>query len=79
MENIMALYMTQPMASPNTIKITYYRKQSQPHPSHEESGAFTAAAKSNYATFNHIPGSDVEEGIYKSSQGVPTGGKTYEI
>lgn len=75
----MALYMTQSMASPNTVKITYYRQQSQPHPSHEESGAFTAAAKSNYASFNHISEGSVEVGTYRSSQGVPTGGKTYEI
>ena len=75
----MALYMTQPMSSPKTETITYYRKQSQPHPSHAESGAFTQAAKSNYATFNHISETDVIEGTYRSSQGVPTGGKTYEI
>lgn len=74
----MALYMTQSMSSSNTIKITYYRKQSA-HPSHEESGAFTAAAKSNYAKFNNISEGDVKEGIYRSSQGVPTSGKTYEI
>ena len=70
--------MTQPMSTPNTTKITYYRKQSA-HPSHEESGAFTAAAKSNYATFNNISKNTVDEGTYKSSQGIPTGGKTYEI
>lgn len=75
----MALYMTQSMSSPNTIKITYYRRQYQPHPGHEESGAFTAAAKTNYATFNHIEEDIVEEGSYRSSQGVPTGGKTYEV
>lgn len=75
----MALHMTQPMSSPKTETITYYRKQSKPHVSHEESGAFTEAAKSNYATFNNISRTDVTEGTYRSSQGVPTGGKTYEI
>lgn len=75
----MADYMTQKMSSGTLIPITYYRKQTQPHPSHEESGAFTSAAKNNYATFNNIPESEVEEGAYKSSQGVPTGGKTYKI
>jgi len=75
----MALYMTQSMDTAKTIKITYYRKQTQPHPSHAESGAFTDAAKANYAEFNSIPESDVEEGTYRSSQGVPTAGKVYEI
>ncbi|MCE2027185.1 hypothetical protein [Sessilibacter corallicola] len=75
----MANYMTQSMDSPKTEKITYYRKQSQPHPSHEESSQFTRDAKKNYAEFNHIPEADVEEGSYRSGQGIPTGGKTYEI
>jgi len=75
----MALYMTQPMSTANTIKITYYRKQSQPHPSHDETGAFTNAAVANYANFNDIPAAAVERGAYKSGQGVPTGGKTYEV
>ncbi len=75
----MAIYMTQQMSSANTIPITYYRKQSQPHVSHEESGAFTQAAKQNYAQFNNINIDQVDAGTYRSGQGVPTGGKTYEI
>ena len=75
----MALYMTQPMSSPNTIKITYYRKQTQPHVSHSESGAFTADAKAIYADSNNIPQSEVEVGTFRSSQGVPTSGETCKI
>ena len=72
-------YMTQPMSSAKTEKITYYRQQSSAHVSHDESEAFTAAAKANYATFNNIDESAVEEGNYRSGQGIPTGGKTYQI
>jgi hypothetical protein len=61
------------------IPITYYRQQTQPHVSHDESGAFTQDAKQNYATFNHLNADQVVEGTFKSSQGVPTGGKVYEI
>ncbi|WP_028997594.1 hypothetical protein [Azohydromonas australica] len=76
----MALYMTQSMTSANTERITYYRKQSQPHVSHAESGAFTQAAIANYAQFNHIQPTAVVVGSdYRSGQGVPTGGKVYEI
>jgi len=75
----MALYMTQQMSSPTTIPITYYRKQSQPHVSHQESEAFTHAAQQNYAQFNNIAPNAVVLGAYRSSQGVPTAGKTYEI
>lgn len=72
-------YMTQSMSSAKTIKITYYRAQSQPHVSHQESGAFTNAAIANYAQFNHLNPQDVEPGTFKSGQGVPTGGKVFEI
>ncbi len=74
----MAKYMTQSMSSANTETITYYRQQSA-HPSHAESGQFTADAIANYAAFNHIEESAVVKGTYRSDQGVPTGGKTYEI
>lgn len=71
--------MTQAMSSDNTIKITYYRKQTQPHPSHDETGQFTQDAELNYSEFNHIELSQVEKGTFRSSQGIPTGGKTFEI
>jgi hypothetical protein len=70
-------YMTQPMSSGKCIPITYYKKQSQEHVSHTESGAFTTAAKANYAAFNHLTVANVVAGAYKSGQGVPTGGKTF--
>lgn len=47
--------------------------------SHDESGAFTQDAKQNYSTFNNLNVDQVVEGTFKSSQGVPTGGKVYEI
>lgn len=76
----MPKYMTQKMEDTNgkCIAITYYKKQSD-HPSHDESGAFTQAAKRNFATFNHISEGKVKVGSYKSGQGVPTGGKTFEL
>lgn len=75
----MANYMTQKMSHPKCIPITYYRMQSTQHVSHVESGAFTQAAKTNYSTFNNVPPGSVEEGKFQSGQGVPTGGKTYQI
>jgi hypothetical protein len=75
----MALYLTQKMSSGTLEAITYYRKQTNEHPSHTETGKFTQDAKNNYATFNHIPVANVRESAFKSGQGIPTGGKTYEI
>jgi hypothetical protein len=76
----MALYMTQSMSSLKTERITYYRKQKQEHVSHVESGTFTQDAITNYAQFNHLSREQVVVGSdYKSKQGVPTGGKVYEI
>ena len=75
----MAMYMTQSMSSPKTMLITYYRKQAHGHPSHAESGKFTNDARSNYAKFNNISEGVVTVGTYRSSQGIPIGGKTYEI
>ncbi len=72
-------YMTQKMSSGQCIPITYYRRQTQPHVSHDESGAFTQAAKQNYATFNHINVNQVDEGKFNRGQGVPTGGKVFGI
>ena len=74
----MPKYMTQAMSSDKTEKITYYRKQPD-HPTHKTSGQFTQDAISNYAKFNHIDESKVVKGTYKSGQGVPTSGKTFEI
>ncbi|ADO49307.1 hypothetical protein [[Enterobacter] lignolyticus] len=75
----MALYMTQKMSSGLHAAITYYRKQQNEHPSHAESGAFTSAAVSHYATTNNIDESDVESGKYQKCQGVPNGGLTQAI
>jgi hypothetical protein len=75
----MAIYMTQQMSSEKCIPITYYKKQSSEHVSHTESGAFTTAAKTNYSAFNHVAVGKVVAGAYKSGQGVPTGGKTFEL
>ncbi len=75
----MALYMTQKMSSGVLAAITYYRKQSSPHVTHTESSKFTTDAKNDYATTNGIQVSQVEEGTYRSGQGVPTGGTTEQI
>ncbi|GKW01960.1 hypothetical protein EO763_11140 [Pectobacterium odoriferum] len=75
----MATYMTQQMSNPKTITITYYRKQSSAHVSHDESGRFTEDAVANYAQFNNLRPADVVRGNYKSGQGVPVGGKVFEI
>ncbi len=74
----MALYMTQKMSSGILKATTYYRK-SNAHPSHQESSTFTIDAKQAYADEHGIETSSVEEGTYKSGQGVPTGGNTEEI
>jgi len=55
----------------------YYRKQSVPHPNHDETGAFTNLARANYAAFNHLTAAQaalVVPGPYKSGQGVPANG-----
>jgi hypothetical protein len=75
----MAKYMTQRMSSGKLPPKTYYRKQTQDHVTHEESGAFTQAAKSNYARFNNIHEDAVDLGTYRSGQGIPTGVGTFEI
>lgn len=75
----MAKYMTQSMSSGLFTKVTYYRKQTSSHPSHAESGAFTTDAIAAYATRNNIEKSAVDEGTYRSNQGIPSGGTTEEI
>ena len=75
----MAVYLTQKMSSGQLLPITYYRQQKTEHPSHTDTGKFTQDAKSNYAKFNHISEDQVEVGVFKSRQGKPTSGKTYEI
>lgn len=70
----MALYMTQSMSSGTLPATTYYRKQSQPHVSHDESKAFTQAAITDYATANAIANDAVVRGRYMSGQGVPAHG-----
>lgn len=75
----MPLYMTQKTSSGVLPAITYYRRQTQPHVSHVESGAFTQAAQLAYATAKQVPVGAVELGAYKSGQGVPTGGNVEQI
>jgi hypothetical protein len=75
----MALYMTQKMSYGTLPAKMYYRKQSQEHVSHTESGRFTQDARNNYAVFNHIDVNLVEVGEYQSNQGIPTGKGTFEI
>lgn len=70
----MAKYMTQPMSFGSVAKITYYRKQSA-HPSHRESGQFTTDAKAAYAHHAGVSAALVEEGTYRSNQGVPADGE----
>lgn len=64
-------YMTQKMSSGNLPATLYYRKQTQDHPGHVETEAFTSAAKGDYAATHTIPASEVELGTYRSGQGKP--------
>lgn len=66
--------MVQSMSSGALPVITYYRRQSVPHPSHAESGAFTQAATVAYSVQNNIAVDDVVPGRYRSGQGVPQHG-----
>lgn len=75
----MPLYMTQKMSYELLTAVTYYRKQTVPHVSHIESEAFTDAAATHYGAANNILAANVDQGTYKSGQGVPTGGSTQEI
>ncbi|WP_211371874.1 hypothetical protein [Marilutibacter maris] len=59
--------------------IQYYRKQSQPHVSHTESGKFTTDAVKTYAETYDVPVDDVEKGKYMSSQGKPKSSTAVEI
>ncbi len=73
----MADYMTQSMSLNALPAKMYYRKQSVPHPNHDETGAFTALARANYAAFNHLNAAQtalIVPGPYKSGQGVPLNG-----
>ena len=70
--------MTQKMSSGVLKAIIYYRKSSA-HPSHDECSKFTKDAKNDYATTWSVTVANVEEGAYKSGQGVPTAGETEEI
>jgi hypothetical protein len=78
-ERAMPNYMTQSMSSGVLNSTLYYRKQSQPHVTHEESGAFTTAAKTAYATDNNIALAAVVEGTYRSGQGKPKSANAEEI
>jgi hypothetical protein len=75
----MALYMTQKMSYGVLAAVTYYRKQQNEHPSHEESGDFTRDASNHYAAANNIAQDVVELGKYQKCQGVPNGGLTQAI
>ncbi len=71
--------MTQKLSAGIHPAVTYYRKQSQPHVSHAESGAFTTAAQNQYSLDYNVPVTDIELGRYRSGQGIPTAGLTEEI
>jgi hypothetical protein len=71
--------MTQSMSSGTFPKKTYYRKQSSPHVTHKESGAFTTAAKNQYSRDYGVNVDSVELGTYRSGQGVPTEANSEEI
>ncbi len=69
----MPKYMVQSVESGTLGKITYYRKQTQDHVSHDESGRFTQDAQARYRTDKNLAGTAaVELGSYKSGQGVPS-------
>ncbi|MEG3790100.1 hypothetical protein V1318_08210 [Lysobacter sp. CCNWLW3] len=72
-------YMTQSMSSGILPVIQYYRRQSQPHVSHAESGAFTTDATAAYATANNIATNAVVPGNYRSGQGRPANRNAVEI
>jgi hypothetical protein len=75
-------YMTVNVQYESLPKKTYYRKQSSDHVSHDESGAFSADAKMNYVTFNHLTpnqAANVSVTGYKSGQGIPTSPGAYEL
>lgn len=75
----MAQYMTQPMSEGVNPTVLYYRKQSQPHVSHSESGKFTEDAVKKYASTYDVSADSVEKGKYKSSQGKPKSDNAVEI
>ena len=68
-------YMTQPMQSGMKKKVTYYRKQTVPHPSHEETGKFTQDAINAYCKTYSVQPNTVEKGTFQSGQGVPANGE----
>jgi hypothetical protein len=67
----MPVYMLQSMSSGVLQSTQYYRKQSSNHVSHQESTDFTTDAKNAYANTNGIAVAAVQEGTYRSGQGVP--------
>ncbi len=75
----MAKYMVQSMEYGTHGKIVYYRKQSSGHVSHTESGRFTQDAKAAYALAKGVTADLVEEGSYRSNQGVPGDRNAEEI
>jgi len=74
----MPVYMTQKMSSGVLKPITYYRGGGA-HPSHVVSSKFTTDAKNDYAATRGVAVGAVDEGTYKSGQGVPTGGECKKI
>lgn len=59
--------------------VKYYRKQSQPHVSHAESGSFSLAAQNDYAATYNVPAINVVLTSYRSGQGVPKSAKAVQI
>jgi len=58
----MPFYMTQTMSCGDLPVKRYYRQQTSQHVSHRDSGAFTQAAKADYAAFNNIDQKYIREG-----------------
>jgi len=77
-------YMVQQMSSGKHDVVTYYAGERTNPPSHEESTAFTAAAKKAYIDHlarkgDKITDAEVEAGNFRSSQGKPKDGNVEEI
>ncbi len=75
----MAAYMTQKTSAGVKPATLYYRKQTVPHPTHDESSAFTTAAKTAYAGANQIAVNLVELGAYMSGQNKPSSNNAVEV
>jgi len=67
----MPSYMTQTASAPAHPSQLYYRAQTIPHVSHQESIAFSNAVRATYAAAFAVAPATVVLGRYQSGQGVP--------